>query len=83
MADRSMGGGPAFPREYPHDQTGMSLRDWFAGQALVLTTGYMTDHELRVRFPSRVNISRDEIRAAQAHDIADAMLAERAKAVSP
>ncbi len=31
-------GGPAFPRpgdEYDAPQPGMSLRDWFAGQALV------------------------------------------------
>ena len=27
-------GGPAFPAPYNNDGVGMSLRDWFAGQAL-------------------------------------------------
>jgi hypothetical protein len=35
MTDRLKDGGPAFPREYTHKgHSGMSLRDWFAGQAL-------------------------------------------------
>ena len=70
-------GGPAFP--IPHQDidmngefvkvgfTGMTLRDYFAGQALV---GLMTKHALRFR--------TDED-AEYCYDIADAMLKERTK----
>ncbi len=37
MTDRINDGGPAFPRpntDYCVGQVGMTLRDWFAGQAL-------------------------------------------------
>jgi hypothetical protein len=35
MTDHLKDGGPAFPREYTlQGESGMSLRDWFAGQAL-------------------------------------------------
>lgn len=62
-------GGDAFPTA--DDATsGMSLRDWFAGQALagVLACGTMTHPPVR---------SADNARTAYA--MADAMLAERAK----
>ncbi len=81
-------GGPAFPasipvvhseeqgKDYPcYEEAGMTLRDWFAGQALPqVITFYLTangngcaaDHALR-------NIP------ALAYKYADAMLAERAK----
>ena len=63
-------GGPAFPKpgtdaeiETCGSQRGMTLRDWFAGQALTsMETTDCTDYE--------------EI-AAEAYRIADAMLAER------
>ena len=40
MSDKINDGGPAFPRRYTpmlEDQPGMSLRDYFAGQALTNT----------------------------------------------
>lgn len=59
-------GGPAFPCKTPGEYyTGMSLRDWFAGQAL-------TGMELGK------GDSFTE-RAALAYEYADAMLKERAK----
>lgn len=60
-------GGPAFPRPYAGD-SGMTLRDYFAGQALC---GYLASHSMDVA----------ELRdAAQyAYAYADAMLTEREK----
>jgi len=74
-------GGPAFPRPfseepiensegamYPHDaQSGMSLRDWFAGQAL---SGLIVN-------PDTVSVYCPL--SMRAYEIADAMLAERGK----
>ncbi|MCK9549179.1 hypothetical protein [Aquamicrobium sp.] len=71
-------GGPAFPTEQGHcpDGTwnqsfepGMSLRDWFAGQALAgMLTGQNVWHGDSPR-----------LIAVQAYEIADRMIAERAK----
>ena len=73
-------GGPAFPGialDGPHppngwvraaESPGMSLRDWFAGQAL---SGLLADPEMNAP-PEPV--------AKVAYSYADAMLAERAKA---
>ncbi len=66
-------GGPAFPTksnpglytELNHD--GMSLRDWFAGQALVSI----------VRSKDRPYLESDD--AAWSYRVADAMLAQRDK----
>ena len=67
-------GGPAFPQDdYPdrdpgldeHPGRGMSLRDWFAGQALV---GLLTSHR-----------DSKSVIVETAYAVADAMLAERAK----
>jgi hypothetical protein len=63
-------GGPAFPHaheDYPF-QHGMSLRDWFAGQAIcgIIHSGYPLDS---TGFPP----------AKYAYKLADAMLAERIK----
>ena len=69
-------GGPAFPtQELPQwswpGSTGMSLRDWFAGQALSgLLSGF---------YRTSTNANLAEV-PAEAYAIADAMLAERAKA---
>ena len=63
-------GGPAFPcdsmKQFP-TQEGMSLRDWFAGQALASmdTDGF--------------TLALIEAVVRRAYVIADAMLAERAK----
>jgi hypothetical protein len=77
-------GGPAFPRQrlgyYPsetktHAQdnyTGMSLRDWFAGQALI---GLLCDQD-------DIEVGRyasDDLAAAHAYRMAEAMLAARMK----
>lgn len=76
---RDIDGGPAFPRtmgwngltDYEEhrcsdDQTGMTLRDWFAGQALAGILAATT-----VAGPGES--------ASRAYGMADAMLAERAK----
>lgn len=65
-------GGPAFPCEGGsgsglHPAPGMSLRDWFAGQALAgWIANTQSDH-------------RPAVVAHYCYAIADAMLAERAK----
>ena len=83
MADTINDGGPAFPRAaavwtMPDGRQtgcdaldGMTLRDWFAGQALA---GLMSDPGLR---PD--NVSEFQHMAARLYQVADAMLAERAK----
>lgn len=64
-------GGPAFPNsvqpDFQYAESGMSLRDWFAGQAV---HGLMIDRPLECPFSDV---------AAQAYEVADAMLAEREK----
>ena len=70
-------GGPAFPYDHLHRpragefSRGMSLRDWFAGQAMV---GLMSDPGLR---PS--NTDEFEHMATRLYQVADAMLNERKK----
>lgn len=81
-----MDGGPAFPRPASEDtsggtlcdgnsimdaQRGMSLRDYFAGQALV---GIMSDPGMRP-----CNESEFGHMAMRLYQVADAMLVERAK----
>ncbi len=71
MSDK-LDGGPAFPRLYKTSGTaGMSLRDWFAGQAMV---GLMSDPGLR---PS--TLDEFEHMATRLYQVADAMLKEREK----
>jgi hypothetical protein len=61
-------GGPAFPQLDPtsayFDATGMSLRDWFAGQAI------------RSRWGDGTAMTPEQA-ASMAYQLADAMLAER------
>jgi hypothetical protein len=70
-------GGPAFPTE-PNTQPGfyvhhgMSLRDWFAGQAL---------HEIAANHIFRGNASHMQECAKLAYEFADAMLAARSPAL--
>ncbi|MFG1429295.1 hypothetical protein [Roseixanthobacter glucoisosaccharinicivorans] len=69
-------GGPAFPN--PADAAGMSLRDWFAGQALsnaAICTGSAPEYQLIAWFGDRRDITRKEIVSAQAFSAADAMIA--------
>lgn len=70
-------GGPAFPREdyqtlRSAGQCGMSLRDWFAGQALAGGEARHLMEEACIRYS-------EEGLAEAAYRIADFMLAERAK----
>ena len=75
-------GGPAFPRPYSQlasgeqvwEQDGMSLRDWFAGQALtgILAARFATENVGHTQ--GRVHL--DQATEA-AYAIADAMLAAR------
>lgn len=58
-------GGPAFPASDHHYAEGMSLRDYFAGQAL---TGLHADSQ---------NMSSNQQNAAIAYEAADAMLLAR------
>jgi len=73
-------GGPAFPRsgvkdgygKVVGDVKGMSLRDWFAGQALAgIAAGYWSNSDMSDLAPSEL--------AEKAFALADAMLAERAE----
>ncbi len=81
-------GGPAFPREYSDctscgrvalGVSGMSLRDWFAGQALTCLMSSESwarglDNECSAQgVPFKVGL------AQHVYQMADAMLAERAK----
>ena len=73
---------PAFARPSTANgtrQDGMSLRDWFAGQALVSMGTWMPPS-------ATARLIADETmraRAGWAYRHADAMLAERAKAYKP
>ena len=69
-------GGPAFPEhggiegDDPRNHTlggGMSMRDWFAGQALAGMTTRQSFHAI------------EDVAAMQAYAMADAMIAERSK----
>ncbi len=95
-------GGPAFPcsiqelTKEPHefgntrsrtvDHPGMSLRDWFAGQALqgAMQVIYSDEGADALRAVREVTgISADGILADQAYVLADAMLARREKGDEP
>jgi hypothetical protein len=77
---------PAFPQnEWSFAdplREGMSLRDWFAGQAIqtafMIRQKGLRDADFDRLFGSRVNIADSEIVAALAYGLADAMLAARA-----
>ena len=63
-------GGPAFPSQWDDkDHDGMSLRDWFAGQALMGIIAH----------PRNADAEGGRFFARQAYQLADAMLAERSK----
>lgn len=71
-------GGPAFP--LPNQAMfGMSLRDWFAGQAL---NGILSDGETQAiisKLSRAENASSTAYVAKAAYEFADAMLKERSK----
>lgn len=69
--ERKDDGGPAFPGDGGSIFCGMSLREWFAGQALAgMAKVYYHDDD--------PGVNTEHI-AVTAYEIADAMLAERAK----
>jgi len=72
-------GGPAFPNtkdsqswDCHNPPTGMSLRDWFAGQALA---GWLASYSENAQHPAELD--QHGKNAEQAYMIADAMLAAR------
>ena len=70
MASKTIDGGPAFPTDnHPLEKLhgGMSLRDWFAGQAV---------NGLYAGLPEDMGMTPDQA-AQQAYEIADAMLKAR------
>ena len=74
-------GGPAFPL---HDERnylceGMTLLDWYAGQALASCTSDSARLVSATHFAAQDGISSQAAIAQMAFDIADAMLAERKK----
>lgn len=66
MSEQINDGGPAFPAPYNNDGVGMSLRDWFAGQALVALPHTGCGGDLHI-----------EDAAKAAYQMADAMLKAR------
>lgn len=91
MSDTVKDGAPVFPGFFSgHEGNaantkfkpvgGLTLRDWFAGQALAnsaICTGVARDYQLVAWFGDRGGIRREEVVAAQAHEFADAMIAAR------
>ena len=89
MSDRP-NGGPAFPRDGLVPNNGMTLRDWFAGQALpqavedygqpdmMKSTGQRRDRGNPVLpYATAGTMTREYIIALQAYRYADAMLEAR------
>ena len=73
MSTKTNTGGPAFPQAHEHNGTGMTLRDWFAGQIM---NGMVSSPDFKVDIDGEfIGIKR----AGVAYAIADAMLAEREK----
>ena len=79
-------GGPAFPVTWTETDgstatmPGMNLRDYFAAGAIAggFARSEVPEYDLRAMFGShRTGIRREEILAADAYRIADAMLAQR------
>ena len=73
MTDNDNTGGPAYPVPMDHWHPGMTLRDWFAGQAIAIDMA---------RSDSAYRPTLNEI-ATIAYLVADAMIAARAVSVQP
>ena len=65
-------GGPAFPCPPDHLSTGMTLRDWFAGQALATVCDYQARGDITPQA-----IDHASVLAAHAYNVADAMIRAR------
>lgn len=81
MNSQTPDGGPAYPTlyiepEYGSSYGGMTLRDYFAGQALA---GYLASP--RNKFTHQLDVDPEQLNMGvitrDAYDLADAMLAER------
>lgn len=86
MSDNIEDGGPAFPNPALADESyharpsdmGMSLRDWFAGQALAaLIQAHAEEIVMEASSHGVVGAEWTNPIAHAAYDIADAMLSER------
>jgi hypothetical protein len=79
MKDKDTGGS-AFPNITPDMNVdggpGMTLRDWFAGQALA---GWLASYSKDAHHPASEGENQSEHLAGFSYDLADAMMAERAK----
>ncbi len=81
MNEQANDGGPAFPviaeNGLGHVSDGMSLRDWFAGQALTSAKEllFSTQGGAITGWPESVNVAAEI--ASRAYLIADAMLVAR------
>jgi len=71
MTDKINTGGPAYPVPMNNYDHGMTLRDYFAGQAVGEVIAYFADKHL-IR-----NETAPEAFARKAYEIADAMIAAR------
>ena len=71
MTDKINTGGPAYPVPMDNWDHGMTLRDYFAGQAVGEVIAYFADKHL-IR-----NESAPDAFARKAYEIADAMIAAR------
>lgn len=75
-------GGPAFPSDYIPDTAttpGMSLRDWFAGQALCGLQANSAISEIAKKVSEKTAMNDSRWRAVVCYELADAMLAARSK----
>lgn len=80
MNDEINDGGPAFPAPRENRSEGMSLRDWFAGQALAGQSALVDNRRCPRERDGEVEVWRDELRALDAawcYQMADAMLKAR------
>jgi hypothetical protein len=81
--DATKDGGPAYPVDMQSGLNGMSLRDYFAAQALPHAIGHssgLPEWELKRLFGDIGGITRPQIAAALAYEVADEMLKRRGRA---
>ena len=82
MTEIRKGDEPAFPGAVNTSAPqGMTLRDWFAGQALaaIITATSEGRHDPGLDKPEKLHVPIGNLMASDAYEMADAMLKERAK----